>query len=153
MAPRRWILSTLALSVLFAAVTLFLADKRNASGPLAKVAEEPISHGTSASALVASGSSPTFTNEKPIPVSEVLPEVERLAAPIPTPKDFSSQSLDHLRTEADQLIRQTDHLLVNQALAPPVLSAERMVEIEKRPEFKASLEHEVILRERLQSLP
>ena len=92
-----------------------------------------------------------FDDAAPLPLNEILPELERLAAPVAP--GAGEQTIEQLQQEAEQLIEQTDRLLASESLAVPVLSGAERADIQKRPAFRATLEREASLEERLESLP
>lgn len=93
-----------------------------------------------------------IADDQPLPLNEVIPELEFLAAPIHESSELADKSFEQLQEEAEQLIQQADELalLLNEGLMPSLSpSPAELAEVEQHPDFKASLEREAALEELL----
>lgn len=138
-----WVFGVTVLCVAVGVALLFVIDQSAFSEP---TAASEVSQGVSTSgqgAAIDPATSGGIDDEQPLSLSEIVPELERLAAVIPEPKNLTAQSPEQLQQEAEQLVQQMDESISSLELwlsLPPSLSPAEVAEIEQQPEFKASLE-------------
>lgn len=88
---------------------------------------------------------------EPLPIDQILPELQRLSAPFENQLD-TDQEITQLREEADQLIEDMDQFLAEIEVQQYQLSPEDD-EILQDSEFQQDIEQQTDLEQGLQSLP